>query len=289
MEEKKLWFKVNPPEADTRPQILWFRAKRFGWGWTPSTWQGWAVLAMYIFAVFANVNLIDKNIQSETDSFLSFFPTIYILTVFLIIICYVTGEKPKWNWGFADKKGEMLDVLDKDGNKTGKSETRELVHKKGLWHRTVHVFMINSKHEVLLQLRSKEQLSFPSKWHLSAGGHIEAGQEPIEAAKREMEEEIGVSFPTSEFKYIGTSKVVHEFKQSNFIDNEYCDIFVIQKDVDIKNLKLQEKEVQEVRWIPIGDFQKFINEGDPDFVKAVSTPLLFAYFEKEINGSPENK
>jgi hypothetical protein len=81
---------------------LWFRAKRYGWGWTPCTWQGWAVLVMYVFAIFANVKLIDENSASVSGSLMAFFPTLYILTVFLIIICYTTGEKPRWRWNGKD-------------------------------------------------------------------------------------------------------------------------------------------------------------------------------------------
>ncbi len=82
---------------------LWFKAKSYGWGWTPCTWQGWAVLVMYLFAVLNETT--SAVIQAPTDvySFLRFFPNIYILTVFLIIICYATGEKPSWRWGNKQK------------------------------------------------------------------------------------------------------------------------------------------------------------------------------------------
>lgn len=80
----------------------WFKAKRYGWGWYPVTWQGWAVLVMYVFAVLTTVFYIDRHEHSASDSLMGFFPLVYILTVFLIIICYKTGEKPSWRWG--DKK-----------------------------------------------------------------------------------------------------------------------------------------------------------------------------------------
>ena len=31
----------------------WFGPRRIGWGFTPVTWQGWAVTAAYVVAVFA--------------------------------------------------------------------------------------------------------------------------------------------------------------------------------------------------------------------------------------------
>jgi predicted GH43/DUF377 family glycosyl hydrolase len=44
--EKKLWFKANPATEGTPDQkrIFWFRAKEYGWGWYPATWEGWLVL-----------------------------------------------------------------------------------------------------------------------------------------------------------------------------------------------------------------------------------------------------
>ncbi|MBP6884896.1 MAG: hypothetical protein KBC17_03700 [Candidatus Pacebacteria bacterium] len=83
---------------------LWFKAKRFGWGWTPCTWQGWGILAMYIFALFSLGIFSEKGSISDFDFFIHFFPVVLIMTVFLIIICYAYGEKPKWNWGFSNKK-----------------------------------------------------------------------------------------------------------------------------------------------------------------------------------------
>jgi len=33
----------------------WFRKKRVGYGWTPCTWQGWLVMAIFTAAVLAVV------------------------------------------------------------------------------------------------------------------------------------------------------------------------------------------------------------------------------------------
>ena len=70
---------------------------------------------------------------------------------------------------------ENLDVLDNQGNKTGEIKSRDEVHKKGLWHRTVHIWIINSNNDILMQLRSPEKKSNPNKWTTSASGHLSAG------------------------------------------------------------------------------------------------------------------
>lgn len=36
----------------------WFRAKRFGWGWSrPATWEGWVVTAIFLVAVVGGAAL----------------------------------------------------------------------------------------------------------------------------------------------------------------------------------------------------------------------------------------
>jgi len=57
---------------------------------------------MYLFALLANAKSLSLYIHSGSEFFTDFFPETYVLTVFLIIICYATGEKPKWRWGKSD-------------------------------------------------------------------------------------------------------------------------------------------------------------------------------------------
>ncbi len=71
---------------------LWFKAKNFGWGWYPSTWEGWIVLLIYILYV------VNRSIESKKNF------EIFFATILLIIICYMTGEKPEWRWGKKLKK-----------------------------------------------------------------------------------------------------------------------------------------------------------------------------------------
>ena len=80
-------------------KVLWFKAKRYGWGWYPSTWQGWGILFLYLFAVISNVVFINNHVNSSSDFLIQFFPQELALTIFLIVICYATGEKPGWHWG----------------------------------------------------------------------------------------------------------------------------------------------------------------------------------------------
>ncbi len=77
---------------------IWFKAKTHGWGWTPATWQGWAVTAGYVVLAIALGLTIDENSPPNEIAFLFALPMM-ILTSSLVLIAYKTGEKPKWRWG----------------------------------------------------------------------------------------------------------------------------------------------------------------------------------------------
>jgi len=78
---------------------LWFRAKKYGWGWTPTSWEGWGVIALYIVAVGINARNINKYSYSNTDILMNLIIPLTINTIFLLIIGYCRGEKPRWRWG----------------------------------------------------------------------------------------------------------------------------------------------------------------------------------------------
>ncbi|HEY9480709.1 MAG TPA: hypothetical protein VIR98_00575 [Candidatus Paceibacterota bacterium] len=84
---------------------LWFRAKRFGWGWVPVTWQGWAVTVAYI-AIMAALASAVKNGATAKEYGLFFLLPGAIITTTLIRICYAFGEKPRMRWGGEEKKEE---------------------------------------------------------------------------------------------------------------------------------------------------------------------------------------
>lgn len=77
---------------------LWFRAKDYGYGWYPASWQGWVVLVVFLALIASNVVRITYT-QSMADLLVWYLPETLILTGMLIFICYLTGEKPEWRWG----------------------------------------------------------------------------------------------------------------------------------------------------------------------------------------------
>jgi len=72
------------------PKGYWFKRKLYGWGWTPARWQGWVVLLVFSALAILNSLFIDSTFIFRT----------IILVLILSFICWKTGEKPRWQWGF---------------------------------------------------------------------------------------------------------------------------------------------------------------------------------------------
>ena len=142
---------------------------------------------------------------------------------------------------------EMVDVLTETGKFTDNVEMKQLCHKKGLWHKAVAVFIINSKKQVLLQKRSKNKKMWPDMWDISAGGHVLAGEFGFQAIIREIKEELGLSVKKEEIIFIGCSTSIN--KKGDILNKHFNEYYIVTKDIDKKNLSLQKEEVSEVKWI----------------------------------------
>lgn len=151
---------------------------------------------------------------------------------------------------------EIFDIVDENGRPTGKTVERTTAHREGIRHRTAHIWVIrqrNGIYECLLQKRSLCKDSFPGQYDTSSAGHIHAGDEIVDSAIRELEEELGIKAEQEDLKSAGSFviKVDKVFHAEEFHDREIAFVFVYDKDVDIKDLHLQKEEVDEVRWFSV--------------------------------------
>jgi hypothetical protein len=82
---------------------LWFRAKTYGWGWFPATWQGWGILILFVLYELFLTLLIGKSLDSRAGVTSLIFLTLLAISI-LLVICYKFGETPHWSWG--EKKNQ---------------------------------------------------------------------------------------------------------------------------------------------------------------------------------------
>lgn len=142
---------------------------------------------------------------------------------------------------------ECFDVLNEYGEYTNEIKSREECHKEGLWHKGVVVFIINEDNsKILLQQRSSTKKLWPNLWDITAGGHVLANELGYQAVIRETKEEIGISITKNDLEFIGATTSINE--KGDIINKHYNEYYIVHKNVDLKDVKVQKEEVQDIRW-----------------------------------------
>lgn len=152
---------------------------------------------------------------------------------------------------------EFIDIATKNGILTGDIEKKSVIHQKGLYHHTAHVWFYTSEKEILLAQRSAEKTICPLLWDVSVAGHIDAGETPKEAAVREIKEEIGVNILENDLKLIGVFKCFQSY-DNGITDNEFHNTFMAELKVPLSQLIPQEGEVEALKLVSFQTFEKLL-------------------------------
>lgn len=166
---------------------------------------------------------------------------------------------------------EQIDILDENGNYTGKSCLKSEAHKNGYFHPTVHIWLFTSDEKILLQKRAMTKKVFPGLWDISVAGHIGAGEEIISAAIREVKEEIGLCLQPNNLIKIGTRK--HMVSHANGIqDNEFHHVFIAKLTSSLGELIIQKEEVDELKLFDLSVLKNIKN------LKNILLPKFYTYY-----------
>jgi len=145
---------------------------------------------------------------------------------------------------------ELFDICDAEDRVIGQAPRGE-VHARGLLHRAVHIFILNSRGELLLHRRSIQKDEYPLRITSSASGHLAVGEDYATAAVRELEEELGLAAPL---------QFAAKFTASAETANEHTQLFVARTDATPIP---DPDEIAEVEWAaPVIVAERMA--GDPD-------------------------
>lgn len=148
---------------------------------------------------------------------------------------------------------EHLEIWDPAGVPTGKTALKSEVHREGWFHPTVHIWFYTPSGKVLLQKRGLVKDTFPGLWDVSVAGHVQAGETPMEAALREVKEEIGLEIAASQLDFIGRFKS-EQAHPGGIVDREFQYSYLSRLTVPLEALVPQAGEVEALQEKPLTQF-----------------------------------
>ena len=150
--------------------------------------------------------------------------------------------------------GELLDIYDSNRKKIGKiTERKGYEFEEGEYRLVVTGIILNQKNEMLISQRAENKKN-GLKWECN-GGSILSGETSLEGIIRELKEELGLEFTRKEAIYL------KEIKNDEY-PSDFKDIWLFRKDIKIDELKFQDGEVIDAKWVTIDEFMKMIEKNE---------------------------
>jgi len=115
---------------------IWFKRKKYGWGWTFGTWESFVVFGLYVVINIFLFVIIDPRSHSGSDTLINFVPSFLALTAVFYFICWWKGEKPRWRWG--NRVENETDILRNGGIAVIPTDTTYGIVGSALNERTVN-------------------------------------------------------------------------------------------------------------------------------------------------------
>ncbi len=145
---------------------------------------------------------------------------------------------------------EILEIVNEEGEVIG-TAPRAVIHgNSSLLHRVVHVIVVNSSGEILLQKRSMDKDVAPGRWDTSVGGHVDAGERIEDAVLREMAEELGITG--------GDVRFLYTYIHSNPYESE---LVYTHECLHEGPFDFNREEIEAVRFWPLEEIRERIGSG----------------------------
>lgn len=163
---------------------------------------------------------------------------------------------------------EYLDIVDEQDNVIGK-DTRDAIHEQHRIHRGIHVFVLNSKKEILIQKRAQTKSDRPGYLDASVGAQVRSGESYEEAAIRETKEELGFT----------PEKLIKVCDYHSYSDRQRENRRLFITTYNGRFVK-DPNEVDSIQFLSIDQIQQLKESGEPFTAGClISLQHLFKYLE----------
>lgn len=140
------------------------------------------------------------------------------------------------------------------------SGTKEQAWTEGHIHRIARLFVFNSKGKLLVQKRSDRLVNEPGKWDESVGGHVDEGESYLDAAQRELTEELGIQNVKLEESIKFYSNETDDAK----IRKRFNALYLTYYDGEIN---FNPEEISGIKWITPEKLHAWMREKPEDFTQ----------------------
>lgn len=164
---------------------------------------------------------------------------------------------------------EIIDIVNNNDNVIGQ-ELRSVAHRHGLQHRGVNILLITPERRLIVQQRSKQQETFPNALDCSVSEHVKAGESYQQAAKRGLQEELGIR----DLQIKSLIKLKMEYSPNDF---EICILY--EGRVDPKLIHFDPLEVKNVTSYQLDELVELIHNGEVAFTPWL-VQIINWYLEK---------
>ncbi len=149
---------------------------------------------------------------------------------------------------------ELWDILDENGEKTGRVIERGKPLKKGEYHLVVDSWIMDGQGRFLITRRSPEK-SYAGLWEPTTGSAI-AGEDSFTAVHRETLEETGLDIKRENTEFVGRYRL---FKTETV--KYFRDVYLIRQDFELSDVRLQPGETDGAKKASAEDIRKMIANG----------------------------
>lgn len=131
------------------------------------------------------------------------------------------------------------------------------------------------------------RILFPGKFDTSSAGHIQAGDEPLESALRELKEELGIHAVPEDLQFAGKFPIsfAKRISWKNVRDEEIAFVYIYDHPVEIDRLTLQKEEVEEVQWFDLEETYQQCRQHRDKFCVPLGGLQLVREFIKNNNNN----
>jgi isopentenyl-diphosphate delta-isomerase len=153
---------------------------------------------------------------------------------------------------------EEVVLVDEKNNVLGTMPKAEVHQKETPLHRAFSVFIFNKDGKLLLQQRSYKKKTWPGVWSNSCCGHPKLNENNIEAAKRRIKEELRINIDSID----EIASYRYSFSKDGIMENEICPVLM---GFTQEEPKINEDEIESVKWISWGEFLKDIEDNQEKY------------------------